>query len=89
MEIDSEKMAQLKYFIIEKFNKQPENIKLEFKHEFQRQDSSSITPEMSKTIDILLANFFTELKLKDANMFEDIENPVNIIEEVLFEYVNS
>lgn len=89
MEIDSEKLEQLKYFIIENFNKLPENIQLEFKREFQRQDLSAITPEMSKTIGILLTNFFTELKLKDALMFEDIENPVNIIEEVLFEYVNS
>jgi len=89
MEINSEKLEQLKFFIIENFKKQPENIKLEFKHEFQQQDTSDITPEMRKTIGILLTKFLNKLNLKDAQMFAGIENPVNLIEEVLFEYVNS
>lgn len=89
MVIKSEKMEQLKYFIIENFNKNPENIKLEFQREFQQQDTSDMTPEMRKTIGILLTNFFNKLNLKDAQMFVGIENPVNLIEEVLFEYVNS
>lgn len=88
MEISDEKKEQLKYFIIENFNNQPENIKREFQREFQRQ-VTSITPEMKKTIGILLSNFYNELNLKDVQMFVSIENPVNLIEEVLFEYINS
>ncbi|HPO63375.1 MAG TPA: hypothetical protein PK762_09890 [Candidatus Kapabacteria bacterium] len=88
MEISDEKKEQLKYFIIENFNNQPENIKREFQREFQRQ-VTSITPEMKKTVGILLSNFYNELNLKDVQMFVSIENPVNLIEEVLFEYINS
>lgn len=89
MEIDSEKLQQLKYFIIENFNRQPENIKLEFQREFQQQDTTVTTPEMRKTINILSTNFFKELNLKYAQMFVGVENPVKLIEEILFEYVNS
>jgi len=87
MEISNEKKEQLKYFIIENFNKKPENFKLEFQREFKRQ-VNTITPEMRKTITILLINFFKELNLKDAQMFEGVENPVNLIEEILFEFNN-
>lgn len=89
MEIDIEKLEQLKYFIIENFNKQPRNFQMEIKREFQRQDSAAIMQEMNKTISILSSKFFTELKFKNPQMFEGIANPENIIEEVLFEYVNS
>lgn len=89
MEINNEEKEQLKYFIIENFNKKPENFKLEFQREFQRQDTSVITPEMRKTITILSTNFFKELNLMDAQMFDGVENPVNHIEEILFEFINS
>ena len=88
MEINSEKMEQLKYFIIENFNKQSVNIKLEFQREFQRQDTSVKTPEMGKTIAILLSNFYKKMNLKDAHIFEGVENPIKLIEEVLYKYVN-
>jgi hypothetical protein len=80
-------MEEVRNKIIELFESKGENFKKSMTREFKKPVQSVVTPEMNKFKDILVYDIFKGLI--DSNLFEEIENPFDVIETTLFNHINS
>jgi len=82
-------MEELKNLIIEVFENKSENFIKSLKREFQKQEPVVSRPEMYRYRNILIYDIFKEISERDDSLFNNVDDPINTIEEVLFSYLNN
>jgi len=82
-------MEELKNLILEVFENKSENFIKSLKREFQKQEPVVSRPEMYRYRNILIYDIFKEISERDDSLFNNVDDPINTIEEVLFSYLNN
>jgi hypothetical protein len=81
-------MEHTKNEIIRIFESKNKNFKKGLSREFNK-ETTIVNPQTYKYREILIYDLFKEITEKNDSFFDDIENPLNFIEETLFSYVLS
>ena len=79
----------LKDEIIKVFESKGDNFKKRIIREFRKVDAPLVDYKMYAYRDFLLYDIFKEVSLVDDHLFDNVDNPINFIEETLFSYINS
>lgn len=80
---------ELKDEIIKVFESKGENFKKRMIREFKKKDPPLVDSKMYAYREYVLYDIFKELSLNNDHLFDKIDNPINLIEETLFHYLNS
>lgn len=81
-------MEKVKKEIIDHFNKKGNNLKNGLKREFIKNEIIISNPRIYVYRDILIYEIFKELSASNDQIFDDVENPLQLIETTLFNYLN-
>jgi hypothetical protein len=81
-------MEKVKTEIIDHFNKKGNNFKKRLKREFLKNETIISNPRIYVYRDILIYEMFKELSASNDQIFDDVENPLHLIETTLFNYLN-
>lgn len=81
-------MENIKKEIIKSFETKSKNFKKGLSREFNK-ETKIVNLQTYKYREILIYDLFKEITEKNDSIFDDIENPLNFIEETLFSYVLS
>lgn len=82
-------MEEFKNKVIEIFNCKNDNFKRSLTREFQKAEPQISHPAIYKYREILIFDILKEISESDDNLINGIENPMNLIEETLFNHINS
>lgn len=80
---------QSKSIVEHRYNKLSDNFKLEFQREFNKAEPASFAPEMDKAMSVLLNKFYSAFKKDEKELFVGFDSPLDIVEEILLEVINS
>lgn len=82
-------MEEFKNKVIEIFNSKNDNFKRSLTREFQKGEPQVSHPALYKYREILIFDILKEISESDDNLINGIENPMILIEETLFNHINS
>ncbi|RDI50482.1 hypothetical protein [Flavobacterium glaciei] len=82
-------METFKNKVIEIFNSKNENFKRSLTREFQKEEPQKTNPTLYKYREILIFDILKEISENNDDLINGIENPMNLIEEYLFNHINS
>lgn len=82
-------MEAFKSKVIEIFENKNENFKRSLTREFQKEEPQKTNTTLYKYREILIFDILKEISENNDDLINGIENPMNLIEEYLFNYINS
>lgn len=82
-------MNELKTLVIEIFESKNENFKKGMIREFQKKDPPITQQAIYKYREILIYDILKMVSETNDNLLKGIENPMYLIEEILFTHINS
>jgi hypothetical protein len=82
-------MDEIKNLIIEIFETKNENFKKGMIREFQKKEPLVAVPELYKYRELLIYEILKEISHTNDDVLANIDNPMNLIEETLFNHINS
>lgn len=82
-------MEEFKNKVIEIFNSKNDNFKRSLAREFQKEEPQISLPALYKYREILIFDILKEISESNDNLINGVENPINLIEETLFNHINS
>jgi hypothetical protein len=82
-------MEKVKIEIIDHFNNKGYNFKNCLKREFIKNENITSNPRIYVYRDILIYEMFKELSWSNDQIFDNVENPLQLIETTLFNHLNA
>lgn len=82
-------MNEIKNLIIEIFETKNENFKKGMIREFQKKEPLAAVPELYNYRELLIYDILKEISHTNDDVLANIDNPMNLIEETLFNHINS
>jgi len=82
-------MEEIKSRVIEIFEGKNDNFKKSMTREFKKKEPIISSPEMYNYRSLLIYDILKEISSENDIWFNSIDNPMNIIEETLFNHINS
>jgi len=87
--ITNKNMEKFKNKVIEIFNAKNDNFKRSLTREFQKEELKISNKALYKYREILIFDILKEISVSDDNLINGIDNPMALIEETLFNHINS
>ena len=82
-------METLQQEIIRHFNSKGNNFRIGLKKEFIKKEPTISNERIYVYRDILIYEMFKELSASNDQIFDDVENPLHLIETTLFDNLNN